>query len=53
MNKSWDQPADPYVEINKYPRQLASFLIRANVAQEHPRDARRIRLIPFQKANRS
>jgi Centromere-associated protein K len=53
MNRSWDKPTDPYVEIGRYPKVLANFLLRANVAQEHPRDARKLRLIPFQKGNRS
>ncbi|KDN38515.1 hypothetical protein K437DRAFT_251249 [Tilletiaria anomala UBC 951] len=52
MNQAWDAPADPYITIDKHPKSLASFLVRAHVAQEHPRDSRRLCLVPFQKGVR-
>lgn len=52
MNRAWDVPADPYILSDHYSKSLVSFLIRAHVAQEHPRDSRRVRLLPFQKGVR-
>jgi hypothetical protein len=49
MNSAWDTPAEPYVDSRKYPAALAAFLVRANVALEHPADARRLRLVGFQR----
>ena len=52
MNRAWDVPADPYILSDRYSKSLVSFLIRAHVAQEHPRESRRVRLLPFQKGVR-
>lgn len=50
MNKAWDTPADPYIQLDSHvPPALLAFLVRANVAVEHPSDARRLRLVPFQR----
>lgn len=49
MNSAWDTPADPYVDSRKFPAAIAAFLVRANVAVEHPSDARRLRLVLFQR----
>lgn len=49
MNKAWDTPADPYVDVaRRYPPPLVAFLVRANIALEHPNDSRRLRLANFQ-----
>ncbi|PWN41154.1 hypothetical protein IE81DRAFT_324882 [Ceraceosorus guamensis] len=49
MNKAWDTPADPYVDVNRrFAPPLVAFLVRANIALEHPNDSRRLRLANFQ-----
>lgn len=39
---------DPYVDTeNDYQDSIIALVLRANIATEHPRDARKIRLIDF------
>ena len=47
MNLSHEPQADPYLDIDRYPRSLVLLLLRAKIAVEYPRDAKKIRLINF------
>ncbi|PWN38353.1 uncharacterized protein FA14DRAFT_153677 [Meira miltonrushii] len=51
INKAWDTPVDPYVDISDgFLPAISAFLLRANIAIEHPRDSNRIRLIDFHRS---
>lgn len=49
MNTAWSEPNNPYVDVADYTPAVVHFLLRANVAVEHPRDARKVALVAFAK----
>jgi hypothetical protein len=51
INKAWDYPDNPWVSINpqQYLPSIVTLLVRANIALEHPRDARTLRLVDFSR----
>ncbi|PWN48972.1 hypothetical protein IE53DRAFT_388820 [Violaceomyces palustris] len=53
MNQAWDRPLDPYISVERYPENLVALLVRSNVALLHPRDSRRVKLVPFHRETRS
>ncbi|KAN0060152.1 hypothetical protein ACQY0O_008126 [Thecaphora frezii] len=69
MNRSWDVPQDPYVQVTgnidtagrdkptaprrNYEPALIELVVRANIAVQHPRDARKLRLVAFGKPTRA
>ncbi|SPO37272.1 uncharacterized protein PSFLO_02744 [Pseudozyma flocculosa] len=67
MNRAWDVPQDPYLQVTgpidggavgdrpqrSYEPALVELAVRANFAVQHPRDARKLRLVAFGRPTRA
>ncbi|UZJ51576.1 hypothetical protein CBS101457_000896 [Exobasidium rhododendri] len=50
VNRAYDRPDDAWVDISQYySPAIVTLLVRANVAIEHPRDGRTLRLVDFSR----